>query len=79
MTHTSKSLNKGLESVCVSVRGIALAKCNIRQEVKSYLIEPKKPCKALLTTALFLPTGTEQGKTVQLNSHFALSQPAVDC
>lgn len=29
--------------------------------------------------ALFLPTGTEQDKTAQLNSHFALSQPAVDC
>lgn len=65
--------------VFVAVRGIALAKYNLRQQVKSYLIEPKSPARPPRHIALFLPARTEQDKAAQQNSHFALSQPAVDC
>lgn len=63
----------------VTLREIALAKYNIRQQVKSYLIEPKSPERLPRHIALFLPTRTEQDKMAQLNSHFTLSQSAVDC
>lgn len=81
---SAELIHKFTISVCVCVcchvaRGIALAKYNIRQQVKSYLIEPKSPARPPRHIALFLPAGTEQDKTAQLNSHFTLSQPAVDC
>lgn len=64
--------------VCAAMCGIALAIYNIRQQVKSYLIELKSPeVGPPCHVALFLPFGTEQDEMAQLNSHFTLSYPAV--
>ena len=44
-TSCQLSSDKGPECACAAARGIALAKFNIRQQVKSYLIEPKSPAR----------------------------------
>lgn len=58
-----------------------MAKYNIRQQVKSYLIEPKSPVsppQPTVTKHCFCQAEQSKDKTAQRNSHFALSQPAVD-
>ena len=75
LTHASSRLSsdKGPQWVCmcVAARGIALAKYNICQQVKSYLIEPKKPCEASLPYSIVFASQNRarQNDSTELSFH----------